>query len=97
MCCLISSLFLLGPRITVVIWWLLNPARFVSIYDYFLWPILGILLLPWTTLAWTFLALPGRGGVVGLDWIIIVIAVIADISTYVGGVFGNRDRLPGRR
>jgi hypothetical protein len=37
------------------------------------------------------------GGVMGLDWLFIAMAVVADIGWYVGGGYGNRDRMPGYR
>jgi hypothetical protein len=34
------------------------------------------------------------GGVTGFDWFWIGLAVISDIGMYVGGGYGNRDRVP---
>jgi len=44
--------------------------------------------VPWTTIAYVFTA---PGGVEGLDWALIALALIVDLSTNGGGVFG-RDR-----
>ena len=35
------------------------------------------------------------GGVVGFDWIWLALAVVADISMYAGGAYGNHERIPG--
>jgi hypothetical protein len=35
------------------------------------------------------------GGVMGFDWIWLGLAFFIDIATFVGGGYGNRDRLPG--
>jgi hypothetical protein len=35
------------------------------------------------------------GGVVGFDWVWIILMFIADIASYSGGAYGNRDRMPG--
>jgi hypothetical protein len=35
------------------------------------------------------------GGLVLFDWILLAIAVIADVGMWAGGGIGNRDRIPG--
>ncbi len=52
----------------------------------------GLLFLPWTTLMYV---LVSPGGVVGIDWLWIGLAVVADIASYSGSAYGNRDRIPG--
>jgi hypothetical protein len=52
--------------------------------------LLGFLFLPWTTLMYVSVA---PLGVVGFDWFWIALAVVADIVTYTGGAYGNRDRI----
>jgi hypothetical protein len=60
----------------------------------FIWPALGIIFLPWTTLMYLIVWSPVTG-IYGLDWLWLVLAVLADLSTYAGGGYGNRDRIPG--
>lgn len=90
MCCLVTTLLFLGPRAGIVIWWLLQPVRWSSAFDTFLWPVLGFLFLPWTTLAYVAVA---PGGVVGADWLLLLLALIIDIASYAGGGYGNRSRV----
>ena len=92
MCCIFTSLFLLGPRFAALIWWLLNPLRFNAAFSTFIWPLLGIIFLPWTTLMYL-VVFPA--GIIGFDWLWMGLAVVADIGMYVGGGYGNRDRIPG--
>ena len=92
MCCFFTTLVLLGPRAANIIWWIINPTRWNLAFDSILWPILGIIFLPWTTLMYV-IVFPG--GVVGFDWFWIVLAVIFDIGMHLGGGYGNRDRVPG--
>lgn len=92
-CCFITTLFLLGPRAVILIWWLVSPGRFGATFDTFIWPALGTIFVPWTTLMYVLVA---PGGVFGLDWLWLGIAVIADIGMHAGGGFGNRDRIGGR-
>ena len=94
MCCFITSLFLLGPRFATLIWWLINPLRFSAVFSSFIWPALGIIFFPWTTLMYLIVWSPVTG-VYGLDWLWLVLAILADLGTYAGGGYGNRDRIPG--
>ena len=41
MCCVIASLFALGPRAAILIWWLVEPVRWGATFDTFLWPFIG--------------------------------------------------------
>ena len=93
MCCLYTVLLMLGPRVAIVIWWLMEPLRWQATFDSIVWPILGIIVAPWTTLMYVLVA---PGGVMGLDWLFIGIAVLGDIAFWAGGGYGNRDRMPGR-
>ena len=93
MCCVLTVLMMLGPRAGILVWWLINPARFTLVFKgTFMWPLLGFLFLPWTTLAYLLVA---PFGVVGFDWIWLILGLLADLSTYGGGGYGNRDRLKG--
>lgn len=92
MCCVISSILFIGPRAGVLLWWLLNPLRFRVVFGNFLWPILGTIFLPFTTLAYLVLYKTGIGGLVGLDWLWIAIAVLVDFSSYGGGYFSRKNR-----
>ncbi len=89
MCCLLTTLGLLGPRATILVWWLLQPARWEASFSSFWVSFLGFLFAPWTTLAWVLVA---PRGVVGFDVVIVGIGIVADLGTYFGGGYGNRDR-----
>jgi hypothetical protein len=92
MCCFYTVLLMLGPRVAIVIWWFMEPQRWQATFNSIIWPILGIILAPWTTLMYVLVA---PGGVIGWDWLWIGLAVMADVSFYAGGGYGNRDRLSG--
>jgi hypothetical protein len=82
MCCLVAIVLFLGPRIGVILWWLFDMARWERAFSTVLWPILGFIFLPWTTLAYV---LVFQNGIVGLDWLAIIAAVLADLGAYGGG------------
>lgn len=92
MCCLFTTLVLFGPRLAILIWWLLQPLRWQAAFTSFIWPLLGFLFLPWTTLMYVIVA---PGGVTGFDWVWLGLMFIADIGSYGGGAYGNRNRIPG--
>ncbi len=98
MCCFFAVLMFLGPRIAGLIWWIWQPIRWVgssplSAFSSWIWPILGLIFLPWTTLMYVIVA---PGGIVGIwEWLFLILAVIFDISSYAGSGYGNRDRIPG--
>lgn len=89
MCCFFTVLVLLGPRIAALVWWLFWPARWSLAFDSIIWGILGIIFVPWTTLMYVIL-IPFGGF---WDWLFLILAIIADVASYGGGGFGNRDRL----
>ncbi len=92
MCCLVTTLVFLGPRAAIVIWWLVQPLAWQTAFSTWVWPLLGFLLLPWTTLAYVLVA---PGGVVGADWLLVILALLVDVAGYAGGGYGNRSRAPG--
>ena len=91
MCCVIASLFALGPRAAILLWWLVEPVRWGATFDTFLWPFVGFLILPWTTLMYV-LVFPA--GITGFDFVWLAIAVAMDVFSWAGGGYTNRDRLP---
>ena len=93
MCCFFTLLVILGPRIAGIFWWLFQPARWDLAFSSWIWPVLGLIFLPWTTLMYVIVA---PGGIVGIwEWLFIILAVVFDIGSYTGGGWGNRDRIPG--
>ena len=57
-----------------------------------LWPILGIIFAPSTTMMWVLCA---PGGINGLDWLWIGLGIVADVAFWGSGAYRNRDRMPG--
>lgn len=90
MCCLITVLVFLGPRAGILVWWLIDQARWQLAFDNFLWPLLGFIFAPWTTLMYV-IVFPF--GVTGFDWVWLALGVIADISWWAGAA--GRRRVPG--
>ena len=89
MCCLVAVMMLLGPRAGILVWWLFDQPRWERAFDTFLIPLLGFILLPWTTLAYV-LVFPN--GVEGFDFVWLILAVLVDLGAY-GGGYRNRERM----
>ena len=94
MCCSIIALMWLGPRVGLLIWWLLPGGRnqFNLAFNSLIMPILGIIFLPWTTIAWTLFS--GPNGIAGFDWVWVGIGLAVDIVSYTSGA-AKRKSVPG--
>jgi hypothetical protein len=92
MCLFFTTLFL-GPRAAILFWWLFDPNRWDRAFDTFIWPVLGVIFLPWTTLM--FVAVAPGGNVYGIDWMWLGLAFFVDLASTLGGGYSNRDRVPG--
>jgi hypothetical protein len=90
MCCIISSILFIGPRAGLLVWWLFNPGRFSMVYNNLMWPILGTIFLPVTTLIYTFIYKAGFGGPAGLDWIWLGLGLVIDLGLYGGGAYSRK-------
>lgn len=88
MCCVLALLAFVGPRLVLFLMWLFT--NYLSrAFDGFLLPLLGFLLLPWTTIAWA-IAQNEFGGTSGIGLLVIVIGFLADIGVLGGGARGRR-------
>jgi hypothetical protein len=86
--CLLVLLSAFAPRLVVLFVWIARPTYVDTVFSTFIWPLLGLIFLPFTTLMWLFLGAP-PGGIQGLEWLWIVLAVLLDLSHY-GNVYGQR-------
>ena len=91
MCCIFLILVFLGPRAGVLLWWILDPDRWEQVFDSFVWPLLGLIFLPWTTLMYVGVE---PGGIEWFDWIWLALAFVLDLAMYSGGVY-KREEIPG--
>jgi hypothetical protein len=82
MCCLLLLVGALGPRFAIIAIWLFGD-RVDFAFDSWLWPLLGLLVAPWTTLMYL-LAWSPIGGVAGGGWIVVGLGVVLDLLTYAG-------------
>ena len=90
MCCLFTVLVFLGPRAAILVWWLLDTARWEAAFDNFFWAFAGFIFAPWTTLFYVLVA--NGGGISGFDWIWIGLGILADLASWFGGGVSGRRR-----
>jgi hypothetical protein len=92
----LSALFAgVFPRLALLILWIARPERIDAAFSTFLWPLLGIIFLPFATLIYVLLYTPGRG-LSGWDWFWVVLAALLDIGHW-GASASQRNEIPGRR
>jgi hypothetical protein len=89
--CLFALLGGIFPRFALLVLWIARPARIDAAFDTFLWPLLGIIFLPFATLIYVLLYTPGRG-VTGWDWFWVGLAVLLDIGHW-GAAAGQRSQV----
>jgi hypothetical protein len=93
--CLFAMFAGVFPRAADVILWIARPNMFLAPFDgNWLWPLLGIIFLPLTTLFYVVMWTPGVG-LNGFDWVWLALAVMLDISHMAASGYANRDRVPG--
>ena len=87
--CLLAVFAGFFPRIALVgLWIFTNDVD--RAYDSFIVPLLGLIFLPLTTLVYA-LAWSPVGGVEGIEWLWVGIALVLDLSAYGGGARARRD------
>ena len=91
MCCFLMTFMLLGPRAAIIFWWILEPGRWDRAFDTVIFPILGFVFLPFTTLMWV--AVAPFGNVEGWDWAWLALAVFGDVAMW-GGSYTRRQQVP---
>ena len=79
--CLFLLITLLSPRLAIIVLWLFTD--YVSrVFSLWLWPLLGLVFLPWTTLIYILVAAPA-GGISFWGWLMVGLGLLTDISSHV--------------
>jgi hypothetical protein len=77
--CLIGCLALFMPRLAIVLVWLFSDYLGTA-YQTTIWPVLGFIFMPLTTLAYAWAWHQGNGSVSGIGLVIVVLAVLIDLG-----------------
>jgi hypothetical protein len=87
--CLLALIAAFSPRLALFLIWIFT--NLVSrAFDTFIVPLLGFLLLPFTTLMYVLVYQPVTG-VTGFGWLLVIVGFLIDLGAY-GGVYGRRSR-----
>lgn len=84
--CLVAAIAFLFPRFAMILLIIFSDYMGRA-YDTILWPVLGFIFLPYTTLAYAF-AQNQHGSVEGLYLALVVVAVLFDLGV-IGGSGGT--------
>lgn len=76
--CLFAILAGLFPRFALFIVWILRPNLVDAAFDTWIWPLLGIIFLPFATLIYVILYT--AGGLSGWEWFWVGIAALFDLA-----------------
>ncbi|MBX3359717.1 MAG: hypothetical protein KF745_14955 [Phycisphaeraceae bacterium] len=76
--CLLGLLAYFFPRVVIILIFL-TSNYLAKAYQTVLWPVLGFLFMPLTTLAYAF-GMNSNGGISGLYLVLVVLAVLIDLG-----------------
>lgn len=93
--CLAAILAFFFPRVVIVLLVLIGDY-IGRAYQNDLWALLGFFFMPYTTLAYAW-AINSHGSVQGIGLAVIVLAVLADLSTHGGGGKATRTVVVNKR
>jgi len=82
------------PRLALLFVWLFTPLVNRAFQSTLLLPLLGIIFLPFTTLMYVLVYNPVLG-VTGWGWLLVILGLVLDISSYSSSAYTNRNRIPG--
>jgi hypothetical protein len=86
---MLLALVFFGPRGLMFFWWLIDPVRWNLTFNTVIWPLVGFVFAPWTTLAYLAVA---PGGISLGGWLFISLAFLIDLASYGGAGVGMRRR-----
>jgi hypothetical protein len=79
-CCLLLIATGLGPRLALLFWWIFGD-KVDAAFSTWVWPLLGLFFLPWTTLFYV-IAWSPVVGVDGAEWLLVILGIVLDVATY---------------
>ncbi len=79
--CLLVLLAAFAPRLIVIFAWIARPAYFDAVFSTWIFPLLGLIFLPFTTLMVLLVGAP-PAGITGFEWFWVGLAVLLDLGHY---------------
>jgi hypothetical protein len=79
--CIFVLIALLSSRLALALVWIFTPWVDRA-FSALIWPILGLIFLPWATLLYVLFWNTGGRGVAGWEWIFVILAVFVDVASH---------------
>jgi hypothetical protein len=89
--CLFVLIALLSPRLAVLLMWIFTPWVDRA-FGPIIWPVLGIIFFPLTTLLYVILWNTEGRGVTGWEWFFVIFAALGDLASYARGAYWRQQR-----
>ena len=86
--CLFALIAVLSPRLAIFLLWAFTNYVNLVFHGGWVWPLLGIVFAPWTTLMYILVAAPA-GPVHFAGWLVVGIGVVLDLNSW-GQAAANR-------
>lgn len=89
--CLLAMGAAIAPRLVFIIMWIFG-TRVSLAFDTWIWPLLGVIFVPYTTIMYVLVWTPAAG-IYGWDWLWIGLGLVLDIMKW-GQIYDNRHGTP---
>lgn len=90
--CLLATAIVVAPRVMLLLAWLFSERWDTVWGSAWLWPLLGFLIAPYTTIMYLLVWSPS--GIAGWEWMWIILGILLDFVKW-GQIFQNRHAIPG--
>jgi hypothetical protein len=90
--CLLAFAASIAPRVVLLLAWIFSERWDIVWKGQWLWPLLGIIFLPYTTIM--YMLTWSASGIHGWDWMWILMGLMLDVMKY-GQIANNRKGIPG--
>ena len=87
-CCIFAVAASFFPRVALLFMWIFTDYV-TRAFDSFIFPLIGLIFLPFTTIMFCLVYSPAAQGVVGAGWIWVLLGLLIDISSYASGGYGR--------
>ena len=91
--CLIAIMIAFAPRLVLILAWIFSDRWDLVWGGTFIWPLLGIIFAPYTTVMYMLVWSPT--GLHGFDWMWLFLGVLLDIMKW-SQIARNREGIPGQ-
>src|SRR5690348_6751414 len=91
--CLFLIMMLISPRLGIIFLWAFTNYVEKAFNGAWIWPLLGLIFLPWTTLLYILVAGP-VGGISFWGWLFIARGLLLDVGSTINS-YASRDQAYG--